>query len=61
MNGAEDKLTYANELFRLQQELRNSKRNTVIVSKEIPRPTPQEISEIKRSNYTSGDQMLLGL
>ncbi len=23
--------------------------------------TPQEISEIKRSNYTSGDQMLLGL
>ena len=61
INGAEDKLTYANELFRLQQELRNSKRNTVIVSKEIPRPTPQEISEIKRSNYTSGDQMLLGL
>ena len=39
INGAEDKLTYANELFRLQQELRNSKRNTVIVSKEIPRPT----------------------
>ena len=61
INGAEDKLTYANELFRLQQELRNSKRNTVIVSKEIPRPTPQEISEIKRSNYTSEDQMLLGL
>lgn len=61
INGAEDKLTYANELFRLQQELRNSKRNTVIVSKEIPRPTPQELSEIKRSNYTSGDQMLLGL
>ena len=61
INGAEDKLTYANELFRLQQELRNSKRNTVIVSKEIPRPPPQEISEIKRSNYTSGDQMLLGL
>ena len=53
INGAEDKLTYANELFRLQQELRNSKRNIVIVSKEISRPTPQEISEIKRSIWNS--------
>ena len=61
INGVEDKLTYTNELFKLQQELRNSKRNLVIVNGEIPRPTPQEISEIKRANYTSRDQMLMGL
>ena len=37
INGAEDKLTYANELFKLQQELKNSKRNLVIVNEEIPK------------------------
>ena len=61
INGAEDKLTYANELFKLQQELKNSKRNLVIVNEEIPKPTPQEIAEIKRDNYANKDQMILGL
>ena len=57
INGAEDKLTYANELFKLQQELKNSKRNLVIVNEEIPKPTPQEIAEIKRDNdpWTCGE------
>ena len=51
INGAEDKLTYANELFQFQQDIRNSKRKLVIVNEEIPKPTPEEIAGIMRSNY----------
>lgn len=61
INGAEDKLTYTNELFQLQQELRNAKRKLVIVNEEIPKPTPEEIAKIKRSNYARQDQMILEL
>lgn len=61
INGAEDKLTYANELFQLEQEIRNSKRKLVIVNDEIPKPTPDEISGIKRNNYVKLDQMIMDL
>lgn len=61
INGAEDKLTYANELFQLQQEIRNSKRKLVIVNEEIPKPSPEEIAGIKRSNYTKQYQMIMDL
>ncbi|MBD5546831.1 MAG: hypothetical protein HDQ97_05480 [Lachnospiraceae bacterium] len=61
INGADDKLTYTNELFQLQQEIRNSKRKLVIVNEEIPKPTPEEIAGIKRSNYTKQDQMIINL
>lgn len=61
INGAEDKLTYANELFQLQQELRNSKRKVVIVNEEIPKPTPDEIAGIRRGNYARQDQMIVDL
>lgn len=61
INGVEDKTTYVNELFKLQQEIKNSKRRLVIVNEEIPRPTPEEIASIKRSNYSKQDQMILDL
>ena len=61
INGVEDRLTYINDLFKLQQELKNSKRQLVIVNEEIPKPTPEEISGIKRGNYTKLDQMILNL
>ncbi|NLK37467.1 MAG: hypothetical protein GX299_05230 [Epulopiscium sp.] len=61
MNGVQDKLTYTNELFLLQQEIRNSKRKLVIVNEEIAKPTPEEIAGIKRGNYTKHDQMILDL
>lgn len=61
INGAEDKLTYVNELFQFQQEIRNSKRKLVIVNEEIPKPTLEEIAGIKRSNYTKLDQLVLDL
>ena len=61
INGAQDKLTYANELFQLQQELKGTGRKLIIVNEEIPRPLPEEIEEIKRANYTKQDQMILDL
>ena len=61
MNGVEDKLTYANELFQLQLEIRNSQRKLVIVNEEIAKPTPEEIAGIKRNNYVKSDQMIMDL
>lgn len=61
INGVEDKLLYGNELLQLQQELKNAKRQPVIVNEQIPKPTPEEISGIRRNTYTKQDQMILDL
>lgn len=61
IHGVEDKFVYENELFQFQQELKSAKRRLVIVNEEIPKPTPNEIAEIKRSHYTKQDQMILDL
>lgn len=61
INGVEDRMTYTNDLYRLQQEIKNSKRKLVIVNGEIPIPTPEEIAKIKRSNYMNLEQMIMGL
>lgn len=61
INGAEDKLTYVNELYQLQQELKNAGRKVVIVEQKIPNPTPEEIAAIRRKNYTNREQLLMDL
>ena len=61
MNGAEDKLTYANELYQFHQALVSGKRKVVVVNGEIPTVTPEEVSRIKRNNYTKQDQMIRDL
>ncbi len=61
INGVWDRLTYINELYQFQQELKNAKRRLVIVSGEIPKPDPKEIAGIKRGNYTKQDQMIMDL
>lgn len=61
INGAQDKLTYANELYQFQLELKNSKRKVVIVNGSIPKPDMDEIAKIKRSNYTRIDQLIMSL
>lgn len=58
INGVEDKNFYATELFQLQQEIKNSKRQLVIVSGEIPKPTPDEIANVSRKNYTQLEQLV---
>ena len=61
MNGVEDKLTYINELYRFQLELKRTGRRLVIVDKGLTPPTPEEIRGISRKNYTRQDQMILDL
>ncbi|MDO5797869.1 MAG: YceG family protein [Eubacteriales bacterium] len=61
INGVEDKLTYANELYQFYLELRNQKRPTVIVNGSIPNPTTDEIMKIRRTNYTGAGQMIADL
>lgn len=62
INGVEDKLTYLNDLYRLNTEIKNSNRKLVIVDGEIPTPSMDEINSIQRRNtYQKQDQMLLDL
>lgn len=61
IHGVEDKFTYENELFQLQQDLKKDKRKLVIVNEEIPKPTPSEIAEIRRNHYTKQEQIILDL
>ena len=61
INGAEDKLTYANELYQFQLELKNSGRRRLIVNECIERPAMDEIAAVHRSNYAKQDQMILDL
>ncbi|MDE6620554.1 MAG: YceG family protein [Lachnospiraceae bacterium] len=61
INGVEDKLTYANELYQLQLELTNSQRRVVIVDECIPKPGMEEIGAVNRRNYTRQDEMLMDL
>ena len=58
INGAEDKYVYANELYRLKQDLKGAKRKLVIVNDRIQPPTPEEISEIRRGNYANEEQLI---
>ena len=61
MNGVADKITYMNELYQLQLELKNNKRRIVIVDETIPVPSNEEIASIRRRTYTKLDQMLSDL
>lgn len=61
INGVEDKLTYSNELYQFQQELKHAKRQLVIVSGEIPKPSPDELSHIRWKHYGKREQMIMDL
>ncbi len=59
--GVEDKLTYQNELYQLQLELKTAKRRLVILSGTLPPPTMEEIGGIRRKNYQDVHQLVLDL
>lgn len=61
ISGVEDKLTYQNELYQLQLELKNCKRRIVIVNGEIAVPTMEEIDSIRRNNYQNINQLIMDL
>ncbi len=61
IRGVEDKLTYINELYQFYLELKNTKRNTVIIDGAIAKPGPEEIARIERGSYADKEQMLFFL
>lgn len=61
INGAWDKLTYLNDLYQFQMELKNAKRKLVIVDNEISPPSVDEIGMVKRKSYQAQEQMILDL
>ncbi len=61
INGAEDKVTYENELYRFYLEIKNGGRTFCIVEKEITIPTAEEIARINKRNYASKEDMIRDL
>lgn len=61
INGVWDKLTYMNDLYQFQMELKNAKRKLVIVDNEISPPSVDEIGMVKRKSYQTQEQMILDL
>lgn len=61
INGVEDKLTYANELYQFQLELKNSGRRVVIVNEGLGRPAMEEIQAVRRNSYQKLDQLIMDL
>ena len=52
--GVEDKLLFSNDLFSFYRQLKSEKRQICVVNGALPTPTPKEIANIKRGNYTCG-------
>lgn len=61
IDGVEDKMTYVNTLYQLQQELKSSRRGLVILNHTIPVPEPEEIASIRRRPYSSVEQLIADL
>jgi len=61
IRGVEDKLVYLNELYQFQQGIAAAKRNLVIVENEIASPSNEEISQVRRKQYTDAEQMAADL
>lgn len=61
INGVEDKLTYLNELYQFQLELKKNKRRVVVVDNEIPQPSTEEIGAVRRKNYARQEDMMMDL
>ncbi len=61
INGVWDKLTYLNDLYQMQLEIKNSGRRVVIVDEVIPLPTPDEINNVPRKYYNKPEQMIADL
>ena len=58
IRGAEDRLTYENELYQLQMEIKNNGRKLVIINNAIKPPSMEEINLIQRKNYQSIEQLI---
>lgn len=57
VNGADDKLTYLNDLFQLNLELERNGRNIVIINNFLPAADNSEIAAVKRRNYRTAEEL----
>ncbi|MBE6878054.1 MAG: hypothetical protein E7488_02670 [Ruminococcaceae bacterium] len=55
--GVEDKLTFTSELMDLYSSLKADKRKICVINGTIPNPTPEEIAQISRKQYSTAEQM----
>ncbi len=58
LRGVEDRLTYPNDLYQLQLDLRHAGRPPVIVSGSIPAPSPEEIAAVRHRSCSSLHQLI---
>ncbi len=58
INGVEDKISYLNELYRYQLEVKNRGSKIVIIQDNIPLPRNDEIAKIRRSAYKTTDRLI---
>ena len=61
MNGTEDRVTYVNDLYKLQLDLKAANRNLLIISNAIPDPTPEEIASVRRNQYQKPEQLIMDM
>ncbi len=59
--GVEDKLLFPNDIFSFYKQLQTSGRGVCLENGNIPLPSPEEISAIRRQNYTNVEQLAAGL
>ncbi len=58
INGVDDKISYINELYRYQLEMKNRGIKIVIIQEAVPLPQNDEIAKIRRSNYKTTDGLI---
>ena len=61
VRGVESKISYANDLYKFNADLKASGRNTVIVEGSIQKPDFDEVKCIQKGTYTTVYQMIAGL
>ncbi len=61
ITGAEDRVTYLNDLYQLRQDLLAAGRRVVIVSGSITPPSSDEIGAVTRGNYRNIMELISGL
>lgn len=61
VNGVEDKLTYLQELYQLQMQVKSSERPLLILEGSIPPPAAEEIQNIQRKNSGTVEEILYAL
>ena len=61
VNGVEDRLTYAGDLYRLQRAITEGERRLVIADGAIPPPANDEIEKIRRNPCGDAEALILDL